>query len=143
MSQVTMGRAHVALDAPIYAEFGKMSMRSAKAKKITVGALIAAAVFCALDKFEVSVPKGKPFSFNKVKIDPTVKDDLKGEFVRMHVYFGKDTDVYERITKLSAKAGVSIGWLVRMACLVCVSIFKVKVAKGKNFKCLGKTVTID
>ena len=141
MSQSEVKRVHVALDMPTYEGIAKLALQSKVDKKITVGALVSAAVFCALPKLENKVPK--KFTLNKVKVDPTEKDDMSGNFARMQVYFGKHGDLYLRVNGLAKENGLSISWIVRQCCRICLPVFKVNVPKGKNFKCLGKEVTID
>jgi hypothetical protein len=141
MSQFKMKRAHVALDGSIYATIAELALQSKKDRKITAGALVAAAVFCALPRLEEKLPR--KFFLNKVEVDPKKKDRMEGGFIRMHVYFGKHGDLYERANNLAEKHDVSISWIVRQCCRVCVPVFKVKVPKGKSFKCLGSEVTID
>ena len=144
MTQAALKRVHIALDQETFDTFTKLALASALNKKITVGALVAAAVFCLIDKMEANLTKKKQkaFTVNKTKINPNLKEKV-GEIVRMHVYFGKQSDLIDRVQAVATNSGQSVGWVVRESCHACAPVFKKMVPKGKTFKCVGKSVTID
>ena len=144
MTQEALSRVHVALGSDTFKLFTKLALASSVEKKITVGALVAAAVFCLIEKMEAALKgdKHKTITVNGVKISTKEKEDLK-DFVRLQGYFGKTSDLMNRVKALSDSSGMSVGWIVRQACRACAPVFEKSVPKGKSFKCLGKLVTID